>query len=742
MYLMHLGDCSVLKIIFILTQCFFLFTYPILEVCQLLLGVTLSEIVFSVVLFTDKSRCILLPSTLKSAKMDSYQIILRTKTPYIQGIDGLRALAVLAVILFHLDASFLPGGFSGVDVFFVISGYVVSASLFRNYRPDFFSFLTHFYARRIIRIFPALIVCLIIVSASTTLFVPESWLSHTNKYTGLLAFFGISNIALVWLNDGYFSPKVDYNPFTHTWSLAVEEQFYLCFPLLLFLMLKFKNKRNLPGILISGSLSIFLILSLLYAVHETDASPDNAFYLLPSRFWELACGALLFQMHARGKMIPTSHRTMFFSLLFGVLFVVSGFIFSKAENFPFPWAILPVCGTALLICGVIHKSRKRPIIQMFIENRLFVYIGKISYSLYLWHWPVYVLIRWTIGLETILTMSLAIALTFVSAIISYHYIEVPLRHNQFILYRPSRQIVFAGLTTICMFCLLAGTVFKAQPLISLSVTKEKYDWYPYKWPSASNQEATKKYSGRKLFAIGDSHTSAYTTMLQQLSDEYGFQIIKFSKAGCGLANLVYPILSGDSECSELIERQLLQIESLATPGDILFLASLRVKRFKSFQEANTEKEGFGAQSGNKALSDQQLALSETMQLIKRLDRLPVHIIIDAPKPIFKSPPFRCSDWFNRSNPDCLNGFTMPRNLLLERRKPSMDSLKILAANFPKLIIWDPFPVLCDLDKNLEICSAFDDTKPLFFDCDHLSAHGNRILYQSFRKVINDIYTRS
>lgn len=670
--------------------------------------------------------------------MDSYQTTSRTKTPYIRGIDGLRAIAVLAVILFHLNSAFLPGGFSGVDIFFVISGYVVCASLFRNYQPDFFAFLTHFYARRIMRIFPALIVCLVVVTGFTTLFVPESWLSGANKHTGLLAFFGISNIALVWLNDGYFSPKAEFNPFTHTWSLGVEEQFYLCFPLLLFLMLRYKEKNNLLAGIMSRSLLMLLIFSLLYAVHETGASPDKAFYLLPSRFWELACGAVLFQMHSRKKFMPTSHQAVVISLFSGILLVVAGFVFSRAEHFPFPWAILPVSGTVLLICGVIHKSRRRTIIQILIENPLFVYIGKISYSLYLWHWPVYVLIRWTIGLESIFAMSLAIVLTFALAIISFHYIEKPVRHNPLILYRPSRQVVFAGLAAICLSCLFAGTVFKAQRWISLSVTKEKFDWYPYAWRSESRQNSQKKYAGRKLFAIGDSHTSAYTTMLQQLGDEYGFQIIKFSKAGCGLANLLYPIQSRGAECSELIERQIQQIESSSAPGDILFLASLRVERFNHYWETKPEKDELSEQSREKVFLNPKQALSETMQFIERLNRLPVHMIIDAPKPIFKSPPFRCSDWFNRSNPACTDGFTVPRDLLLKRRKPSMDALKTLAANFPELTIWDPFPLLCDLDKDMETCSAFDDTKPLFFDCDHLSAHGNRVLYQSFRKMIMDI----
>ena len=160
----------------------------------------------------------------------------RIQTPhgYIPGIDGLRAVAVLSVLLFHMRGSFLPGGFAGVDVFFVISGYVVSASLLHRHDNHIGRYLLAFYARRIVRIFPALLVCVLLTGVATTMLVPASWLSQTTAYTGLASIFGLSNFALVWFSDGYFSPRAEFNPFTHTWSLAVEEQFYLVFPVMFY----------------------------------------------------------------------------------------------------------------------------------------------------------------------------------------------------------------------------------------------------------------------------------------------------------------------------------------------------------------------------------------------------------------------------------------------------------------------------------------------------------------------------
>jgi peptidoglycan/LPS O-acetylase OafA/YrhL len=137
---------------------------------------------------------------------------------YVPAIDGLRAIAVLAVMIYHLNSEWLPGGFSGVDVFFVISGYVVARSLSDRLSDRPLYFISGFYARRVRRILPALIICLVVTSLLTVLFIPASWLSSTTSQVGLFAFFGLSNIALVLFQDDYFSPRAEYNPFVHTWS--------------------------------------------------------------------------------------------------------------------------------------------------------------------------------------------------------------------------------------------------------------------------------------------------------------------------------------------------------------------------------------------------------------------------------------------------------------------------------------------------------------------------------------------
>lgn len=653
------------------------------------------------------------------------------KNNYIPGIDGLRAVAVLAVMLYHLDPAFLPGGFSGVDVFFVISGYVVSRSLSREAAPNFIHFTLKFYARRIIRIFPALIAFLIAASIITTLVVPSSWLSDTNQMTALAAFLGASNIALILYSDGYFSPRAEFNPFVHTWSLGVEEQFYLVFPFIFFIWLKYRERKNSSGFFANWSLEGLLALSLVYSYFETSSSPDRAFYLLPGRFWELACGALLFKLHQQKMLVLKSKSAIDTFFWTGIALISLAFTLSDQSSFPFPWAMLPVGGTMFLIAAAVNKTESGSMMQNFIENPAMVYIGKISYSLYLWHWPVFALFRWTTGLESPLQIVSAVSFIAILSIISYHCLEIPVRNNFFVLKMPPWKIITGGIAIIFITFLLSIKVFQSQPSLSLSVTKDTQAWYPYPWPSKANTASPKSLSGHKLFVMGDSHASAYDTMFKKLIDEYGVDVRQYAKGGCPAADLIRP---AQVDCAQNIEKTVAEIQRLARPGDIVFLASLRVNRLaeqtKIFDEAEITRQRIVNSSAKR-----EIALQEASKLLRKLKNSSLHILIDAPKPIFKSPPFRCSDWFNSNNPVCSSGFALNRDFLIKHRSLAMESLDRLIREHPKLIVWDPFPILCPTDA----CSAFDKDGPLFFDGDHLTAHGNRVLYPDFLSLLKTIW---
>lgn len=216
----------------------------------------------------------------------------QTSSRYIPAIDGMRAIAVLAVIVFHADfLDALPSGFTGVDMFFVLSGYVVSQSLWDRRELGVVHFLKDFYRRRLLRILPALLVVLSVSFVVSALFMPQFWLSELINRTGLAAYFGLSNVVLAWNTNTYFSPSAELNPYLHTWSLGVEEQFYVIFPIMYFIWLRF----NQQVALVKAVLPLLALVSLVLSAVETPTDPRSAFYLLPSRFWEFAAGAMLFQ---------------------------------------------------------------------------------------------------------------------------------------------------------------------------------------------------------------------------------------------------------------------------------------------------------------------------------------------------------------------------------------------------------------------------------------------------------------
>ncbi len=643
-----------------------------------------------------------------------------TQFHYIKGIDGLRALAVLAVILFHLEPALLPGGFSGVDVFFVISGYVVSASLYRYANTGLINFTTGFYARRILRLFPALLTCLVIVSLVSTLIAGDSWPINASNKNGLYAFFGLGNLSLIWSGDGYFSPRTELNFFAHTWSLGVEEQFYLVFPVAFYIWVQNQHKKGPIKLLGNGVLVGLFTLSLLYSIFETSQHPDNAFYLLPSRFWELASGAWLFQLHTQGKLSAQSKQTNSVILSLGFLLIGFGFVYSNNAAFPFPWALLSVTGTVLLITGLLFSEDQPHFVQRLLESNVLRQIGKTSYSLYLWHWPIYVLFRWTVGLETYLEIGSAVALTFIFANASYFYIETPIRNARLTKTKSNFNIIGVGILSVLIAFSISVSIFKSQPTISLSTTTDNSLWRPIKWSKHPTEKTT---ANHQLFVLGDSHAKAYTTLLHNLSDNHDVQVVMLNAPGCGVANLLEP---QKASCYQKIESYLSLITKLASPGDTVFLASLRMEKLID-QWGNTP-------NSSPSLK-QKAALQEAQDLLKRLTLLKVHVVIDAPKPVFKAHPFRCSDWFNKNNPICTPGFLLKRSILLKRRQSVMTSIQILKKDFPQLIVWDPFPILCPN----EVCSAFREGKPLFFDADHLSAYGNMTLYPSFAHMMKKVW---
>lgn len=651
------------------------------------------------------------------------------RTSYLSAIDGLRAIAVVSVILFHLDGALLPGGFTGVDIFFVISGYVVSKSLVGETGQSFWRFTAGFYARRLLRIYPALIFCLLVAALIQALVVPQSWLSDSTKQTALYAFAGVSNFALIWTNDGYFSPRVEFNPFTHTWSLAVEEQFYLFYPAIFFIWMNWRSRHPSLRLIGTWSLPVLALASLAYAAYTSSAEPQEAFYLLPSRFWELASGAYLFKLHHRGRFIVRRRLISDVLGVGGLLCFAAAFVWADSRAFPFPWALLPVAGSLLTLSAVASNPALGSAANRLLETPGMVYVGKLSYSLYLWHWPVFVLFRWTLGLEAPGWQGLALALAVAGAVFSFHQIENPVRRNAWIGARPDFVVVFAGIAVIGFSTLFASImIFKQQPDLTLSVTRDRRDWYPEPLDIPDSAARAGQLAGRTLFVMGDSHTWAYGRMLQALGNETGIRVRRFSSPGCPVLNfLALP----QGRCLAFIQDSVQQIVREAKPGDMVFLASLRMPRLGDQWKTFDIPAVLTGTDSASAQAERNRAFVHAEQVTDALLQAPVRIIIDRPKPIFPSPTFRCSDWFNRSNPVCSAGLSVDQKTLDRLRGPVIASIDRLAAKRTEVAIWDPFPALCPSP----VCQAYRDRRPLFFDGDHLSGYGNEVLYPSFRHFI-------
>ena len=331
---------------------------------------------------------------------------------YRPDIDGLRTIAVLGVILFHLSLSFIPGGFVGVDVFFVISGFLITGLISDSVGKGKFEFLT-FYIRRARRLVPAA-ACTIIVSFVVAFLLLSSEHFKSSAASSIAALFSASNIWF-WLESGYFDSSALTKPLLHTWTLSVEEQFYLVWPAALVFLLSARSRAVAPVILfIAGCTSLY------FACAWIKLDPTSPFFLMPFRIYEFAIGALL--VWAPTNRLPNQVNEVLLALgLAVIVFCMAVF----TENTPFPsyTALLPCAAAAL----VIYSGRAK-YLGWLLRNRAMTWVGERSYSLYLTHWPVIVFYNYYIFTQpSALDIVLMGLITLATAQLQYQFVEVPLR---------------------------------------------------------------------------------------------------------------------------------------------------------------------------------------------------------------------------------------------------------------------------------------------------------------------------
>ncbi len=455
------------------------------------------------------------------------------KKEYRPDIDVLRAIAVLAVVFYHAHIPYFHGGYVGVSIFFVISGYLITGIIKRKLENNTFSFI-EFYENRIRRILPALtvvVLCTVFISWLTAINLTEMQQLFSSAKRVLLT---IPNIYF-YQNTNYFDPAAETLPLLHTWSLGVEEQFYFVMPALLFFLFKaLKGKIQIIHIL-WGLFALSFISSLILIQYYQKFT----FYMLPTRAWELLMGSLL----AYTNWTPKSQRNKLLCRMIGLILIGYSIFFYGNILFPGIWALPPCLGACLYIAG--GKNAQVSILNCITHNKLLVFIGLISYSIYLWHWPIFVYYQnFPFRREMPLTMGLALSgLTIVIASFSWKFIETPIRHNPF--FKKKYVAWIMALLLIAPLLTFVSQV-KAPHTPELSTQYISNSKQETTTSETINDKATfgKPSTPNTLdfVLIGDSHSAMLSPLFRELSEQYGLygKIIKMRLKSAYNANAPLP----------------------------------------------------------------------------------------------------------------------------------------------------------------------------------------------------------
>ena len=438
-----------------------------------------------------------------------------SESSYRYDIDGLRAIAVLAVITNHINKGILPSGYLGVDIFFVISGFVITASLSKRDNRKFLKFISDFYSRRIRRLLPALIFFLIIGSLLICLvdLVPRNSL-----LLGLSSLFGISNFFLISHSTDYFGEAAEFLAFTHTWSLSVEEQFYFVFPFLIFLS-NFGSQNKTFNKKLFFTLLCLAIASLILYIFFYYSNQSIAYFSMPTRFWEIASGCICFQIY--NLRIKNFHLGYKF---FPIISISGIFItFFQSNQFALVNTIAIVFFTLIFI--YFYDSKEKT--YLLLSNDKLTFIGRISYSLYLWHWIIICISRWTIGINY-WSIPIQIIIIYFLSTFSYFYIEQPIRNNKIIFSNKKISylisLLIVGVTSIFFFCLNQFTRYRNYlyfpRYLNLNVNyKEVNSWGQIPCFSSEPSEKCKfigiNNSKNTFYMIGDSHAQHFSFVVQK-----------------------------------------------------------------------------------------------------------------------------------------------------------------------------------------------------------------------------------
>jgi peptidoglycan/LPS O-acetylase OafA/YrhL len=652
---------------------------------------------------------------------------------YRPDIDGLRALAIFPVVLFHAFPNLLPGGFIGVDIFFVISGYLITSILLKDIQADSHSIKT-FYARRVRRIFPALSVvllfCLVLGWIVLTFVEYRALGKHVAGGAGFIANF------MFWKEAGYFDAAGDTKPLLHLWSLGIEEQFYIVWPLLLYLFAK--RSWNILWMIAGVALLSFAL-----NIIRISADPSGTFYSPFSRSWELALGAFLaYQaIHPIASLATIIQRHKSALSFLGFILIVVGFVvINEGRSFPGWWALLPVFGSGLLIAAgpeaIFNKS--------VLSKRLLVGVGLISFPLYLWHWPLLSFAR-IIYSETppVDVRWVLVGVSIVLACLTYFIIEKPIRTSN-----KKRSLIWFLSILMFVICLAGAAVYKTKKVksrhtgmlnadpASLTLGADRGRWandcgIPPEAKLILNSCYTPKDQKATYAVWGDSKGEAiFYGLAREAVNQDAPRWMMIGNA-TPMAGDISRLQGRKAKRSEYV------IEALLKNKDIKAVLLVPATRSIFFLGEVYDKEAMDA---SPHFDEGLLGVSNAIQVLEKAGKR-VMLLVDHPG--FPDPKSCISGGLTKS--EFLNHFLYRKenplcSMTYEQHMHTNERyrlwLKTLQEKHPSLIVYDPTSLICDVSNNK--CSISKDGQFLYSYGDHYSDYANSMIAKDLLPKISNL----
>ena len=627
---------------------------------------------------------------------------------YRREIDGLRALAVIPVILFHAGFEAFSGGFVGVDVFFVISGYLITTIILSELEQDKFSII-NFYERRARRILPALFLVMLVSTPFAWLWlVPREMKDFSESLFAVSLF--LSN-HLFLSEKGYFDTAAELKPLLHTWSLAVEEQYYLLFPPLLMILWRFGKRRMLTTLVLA------FLASLALAQWASITEPSAAFYLLPTRGWELLLGAFIAMYLAKADRYEFGKTVSEVGAWSGIgLILYAVLAFSKTTPVPGLYSLIPTVGTLLIVLFATQQTSA----GRFMGNIVFVSIGLVSYSAYLWHQPLFAFAKHSKIIESDLAYLGLSCITILLGYISWRYVETPFRQRE----RVTRRQVFAFSATGLIFFSIIGVVGHVK------------NGFPKE--AAANPTTVEHRTDRNFVVLGDSHAGHLVSGLRSITSG---TVSDYSVMGCIPFRDVdgYDYRSKPGECVRRANNALNKaIKDAPTAIIVLSLMGPVYLDGTAFNGKDVARvTGQVAELiTNKAIKDKrevfEIGLRTTLKELSRIENSSLVFAIDIPelgidygcnnpKKELSIGVWKLDDLVAKVAPDQCH---VSRVAYENRIRNYKTLVTRVVAEFPKIHIFDPSIAFCDADT----CTGFDGRHGyLYHDADHLSHSGSHFV---------------